>query len=64
MSVEPPRQLVKVFVWVLALIYGGIGVLAIRFGTELRQTFAGIPLILLAIWLVRWAGKWSESKAV
>jgi len=50
-------ELPKVLAWVMALITGGVGVLAVRFGVELWQNLAGVPVAVVAIGLVRWSLK-------
>jgi hypothetical protein len=53
-SEAPPSiRLAKVFAWVLAILIGGIGWLAVSFGAELWHLAVGIPLVLLAAWLLR-----------
>ena len=47
-EVPPSTRLVKVFAWVLAILIGGIGWLAVSFGAELWHLAVGIPLVLLA----------------
>jgi hypothetical protein len=52
-EVPSSTRLVKVFAWVLAILIGGIGWLAVAFGAEMWHLAIGIPLVLLAAWLVR-----------
>ena len=46
-------QLFKVFAWVLAVLVGGIGWLAVSLGPDLWHLVVGAPLAVLAGWLVR-----------
>ncbi len=47
------ESLTRVLAWVLALVLGGIGGVGVWLGTELWHLAVGLPLMLLAAWLIR-----------
>lgn len=50
---QPSGHLVKVLVWLLVALLGGIGWLSFRHGQSIWHMLGGLALLSLAIWLFR-----------
>jgi hypothetical protein len=52
-SERPRGKLVRVFVWLLVALVGGMGWLSFGYGPSLWRMLGGVVLVALSVWLWR-----------